>query len=41
MIINELDEKSLEVLFVAAWAMKEITKTPDEAGNTKISQYLL
>jgi hypothetical protein len=39
-IINELDEKSLEVLFVAAWAMKEITKTPAEAGNTKISQYL-
>ena len=40
MIINELDEKSLEVLFVAAWAMKEIIKTPAEVGNSKISQYL-
>ena len=40
MIINELDEKSLEVLFVAAWAMKEIIKPPAEAGNSKISRYL-
>ena len=40
MIINELDEKSLQALFVAAWAMKEITNTPAEVGNTKISQYL-
>jgi hypothetical protein len=27
-LINELDHKSIETLFIAAWALKEIRKNP-------------
>ena len=34
-LINELDHKSIETLFVAAWALKEIRKNPSMAFDYK------
>jgi hypothetical protein len=40
-IINELDEKSIETLFIAAWALKEMKKnSPIDFEYKKISKLL-
>ena len=40
-LINELDDKSIETLFIAAWALKETRKNPSsDTDHKKISQLI-
>jgi hypothetical protein len=40
-VINELDDKSIEILFIAAWVLKETRKNPSsDTDHQKISQFL-